>query len=92
MWGILARHVAASILIVARYLQVRTDAAFLEAAMLLTFAFFILSTRMHERYVFNAFVLLIVLMVFGRRFIYGAAIVSFTLLLNLAYSLRPTST
>lgn len=85
-WGILL-VLAAAVLVVARYLQVRTDAALLEGAMLLAFAFFILATRMHERYVFNAFVLLIVLMAFGRRFIYGAIVVSFTLLLNLAYSL-----
>jgi Gpi18-like mannosyltransferase len=86
VWGVLL-VVAAAVLVVARYLQVRTQAAFLEGAMLLAFAFFILATRMHERYVFNAFVLLIVLMALGRRFVYGTIVVSLTLLLNLAYSL-----
>ncbi len=87
LWGILL-VLAAAALIVARYLQVRTDAALLEGAMLLAFAFFILATRMHERYIFNAFVLLIALMPLARRFVYGTIIVSFTFLVNLAYSLR----
>jgi Gpi18-like mannosyltransferase len=86
LWGIVL-VLAAAVLVVARYLQVRTDAALLEGAMLITFGFFILATRMHERYVFSAFVLLIVLMALNRRFIAGAIVVSFTLLINLVYSL-----
>lgn len=86
VWGIVL-VLAAAALVVARYLQLRTDAAFLEAAMLLAFAFFILATRMHERYVFNAFVLLIALIGLARRFLYAAIVVSLTLLLNLVYSL-----
>jgi Gpi18-like mannosyltransferase len=86
-WGILL-VVAAALLIAARYVQLRDDLSFLEGAMLVTFGFFVLATRMHERYVFNAFVLLIVLAALRRRFFYGAVIVSLTLLVNLAYSLR----
>ena len=42
------------VLIVSRYLQRRDTIAFLEAALLLSLGFFVLATRMHERYIFNA--------------------------------------
>lgn len=86
LWGILL-VAAATILIVTRYLQRRDDAAFLEAAMLVSLAFFVLATRMHERYVFNAFVLLIPLVALGRRYRFATAALSVTLLANLWYSL-----
>lgn len=85
-WGVVLVG-AATLLIIGRYLQRRDDASFLEAAMLLTFAFFILATRMHERYIFNAFTLLIVLMPLARRFVNATAVVSVTFLINLVYSL-----
>ena len=55
--------------------------------MLLSLAFFILSTRMHERYIFNAFLLMPALMFAGRRYIVSAALLTVTLLGNLVYSL-----
>ncbi len=86
VWGIVL-VLAATALIVARYLQRRDTVGFLEAAMLLMFAFFTLSTRMHERYVYDAFLFCIPLIWRGRRYLYGAAILTVTLLVNLAYSL-----
>jgi dolichyl-phosphate-mannose--protein O-mannosyl transferase len=85
LWGVVL-VLAASALIVARYLQERTDRAFLEAAMLVAFAFFVLATRMHERYIYGAFLLAFPLLAFGRRQIWTAVVLSFTTLLNLVYS------
>jgi dolichyl-phosphate-mannose--protein O-mannosyl transferase len=85
LWGIVL-VLAASALIVARYLQQRTERAFLEAAMLVAFAFFALATRMHERYIFGAFLLMFPLIAFGRQYLWAAAIISGTTLLNLVYS------
>jgi predicted membrane-bound dolichyl-phosphate-mannose-protein mannosyltransferase len=77
----------ASALIVTRYLQRRDDQAFLQAAMLVSFAFFILATRMHERYSFGAFLLAMPLVAFGRRYIWPVLILTITLFSNLVYSL-----
>jgi dolichyl-phosphate-mannose--protein O-mannosyl transferase len=85
LWGIVL-VLAATALVVARYLQARTDRAFLEAAMLVAFAFFALATRMHERYIFGAFLLAFPLIAFGRAFVWSAAVLSITTLLNLIYS------
>ncbi|HEY1727475.1 MAG TPA: phospholipid carrier-dependent glycosyltransferase [Candidatus Baltobacteraceae bacterium] len=88
MWvwgGILVA--AATALIITRYLQRRDDAAFLEACMLVSLAFFTLATRMHERYIFNAFVLVIPLAALGRRYKYATVALSITFLANLWYSL-----
>jgi dolichyl-phosphate-mannose--protein O-mannosyl transferase len=87
LWGI-ALVLAAAALIIARFLQQRTERAFLEAAMLVAFAFFVLATRMHERYIYGAFLLVIPLVAFNRRYWAAAAVLSFTALLNLAYSLQ----
>ena len=86
-WGIVLFGVAL-VLIVSRYLQRKDSVAFLEAALLVSLGFFILSTRMHERYVFNAFVLAPILMFAGRRYVWAAAILSLTLFANLLYSLN----
>jgi len=85
VWGIGLFGVAA-VLVVSRYLQRRDAVGFLEAALLLSLGYFVLSTRMHERYVFNAFLIAPILMFVGRRYIWASVILSLTLLLNLAYS------
>ena len=85
LWGVVL-VVAATALIVARYLQERTDQAFLEASMLVAFAFFTLATRMHERYIFGAFLLAFPLLAFGRRQLWTTVVLSITTLLNLIYS------
>lgn len=86
LWGV-ALVIAATALIVARYLQERTEQAFLEASMLVAFAFFTLATRMHERYIFGAFLLAFPLVAFGRRQWWTVVVLSITTLLNLMYSL-----
>jgi hypothetical protein len=86
-WGI-ALVVAASALVLVAYAQKKTPQAFLEAACLLSLAFFVLSTRMHERYVFNGLILAIPLIALGRRYRYASAVLSFTLFVNLLYSLQ----
>jgi dolichyl-phosphate-mannose--protein O-mannosyl transferase len=85
LWGIVL-VLAATALVTARYLQQRTDRAFLEAAMLVSFAFFTLATRMHERYIFGAFLLAFPLIAFGRQYVWSVVALSFTTLLNLIYS------
>ena len=87
VWGIVLLG-AATILIIARYLQLRTPRALLESAALLTLGFFILSTRMHERYSFNAFLLMMPLTFFARRYLVAAVILTITLFENLQYSLH----
>ena len=86
VWGAIL-VVGASILIVARYLQRKDERAFLEASMLVSFAFFTLATRMHERYSFGAFLLMMPLVAFGRRYVWAAIVISITLFANLSYSL-----
>jgi Gpi18-like mannosyltransferase/predicted membrane-bound dolichyl-phosphate-mannose-protein mannosyltransferase len=85
-WGV-ALVLAATGLIVGRYLQRRDERAFLEGAMLCALAFFVLATRMHERYVYGAFLLAMPLLAFGRSGMLAAAVLSVTTYLNLAYSL-----
>jgi len=84
-WGLV---IGSTALIVARYLQRKDDASFFEAAMLIAFAFFCLATRMHERYLFGAFLLMIPLIAFGRRYLWASVILTCTLFANLAYSLN----
>jgi dolichyl-phosphate-mannose--protein O-mannosyl transferase len=85
VWGI-GLVVAATALIVGRYVQRRDDRALLEAAMLCALAFFVLATRMHERYVYGAFLLAMPLIAFGRIGLWSAGVLSVTMYLNLAYS------
>src|SRR6202011_5482954 len=85
-WGI-ALVLAATGLIVGRYLQRRDDRALLEAALLCALAFFLLATRMHERYVYGAFLLAVPLIGFGRTGVWSSFVLTVTMYLNLAYSL-----
>lgn len=87
VWGILLLAAATISLLVA-YVQRPTRVRFLESACLLSLAFFVLSTRMHERYVFNAFLLTIPLAFLRRRYLVAAIILSLTLFANLSYSLE----
>jgi dolichyl-phosphate-mannose--protein O-mannosyl transferase len=85
LWGIVL--VATSTLLVAgRYLQRRDDRALLEGALLIALAFFTLATRMHERYVYGAFLLAMPLIAFGRTGMWSAVVLTATTYLNLAYS------
>lgn len=86
LWGI-AIFVSATLLVVSRYLQRRDSVALVEAAMILSLGYFVLSTRMHERYIFNAVLLATPLLFYRRRYLYAAIVLSATLFANLAYSL-----
>jgi Gpi18-like mannosyltransferase/predicted membrane-bound dolichyl-phosphate-mannose-protein mannosyltransferase len=85
-WGI-GLVAAATLLIVGRYVQRRDDRALLEGAMLCALAFFVLATRMHERYVYGAFLLALPLIGFGRVGWWSSLVLTVTMYLNLAYSL-----
>jgi Gpi18-like mannosyltransferase len=86
VWGILLLLVAVG-LVVSRYVQRREIVALLEGAMILSLGYFVLSTRMHERYIFNAVALAVPLVFYRRRYLYATFILSATLLGNLIYSL-----
>lgn len=86
-WGVLLL-LAAVALVVFRYCQEKTERAFIESASLLGLAFFMLSTRMHERYIYDGLVFTICAIPFARRYAAASAIFSVTLFLNLLYSLR----
>lgn len=85
VWGI-GLFAAAVLLVVSRYVQRRDPVAILEAAMILSLGYFVLSTRMHERYIFNAVLLAVPLVFYRRRYVYATYVLSFTLLANLFYS------
>ncbi|HZV76682.1 MAG TPA: phospholipid carrier-dependent glycosyltransferase [Candidatus Babeliales bacterium] len=99
VWGVLLVG-AALALIVWRYLQERTSQALLEGCAIATLAFFVLATRMHERYLFNGLLFTIAcvpftgLTLFGisrpsaRRYLWGTVALSGVLLANLMYSLQ----
>ena len=86
-WGILL-VAAATVLVLARYAQARTQTALIEAAGLLTLAFFMLATRMHERYIFDGLLFTIAAVAFARRYLVAALIFTGTLFINLFYSLQ----
>ena len=87
LWGLLLL-VAAIVLIVWRYLQDRSAQALLEACAISTIAFFVLSTRMHERYLFDGVLFTIACIPFARRYLWGAIALSLVLFANLIYSLQ----
>jgi Gpi18-like mannosyltransferase len=87
LWGIVLT-LAATVLIAIRYATQKTERALLEAGMLVCLGFFVLSTRMHERYIFNAFALVIPLIAYGSRYVGAAIVLTSTLFANLAYSLQ----
>jgi dolichyl-phosphate-mannose--protein O-mannosyl transferase/Gpi18-like mannosyltransferase len=87
MWGVLL-VIAALALIVWRYIQDRSSQALLEGCAVATLAFFILATRMHERYLFNGLLFAIACIPFARRYVWGAVALSIVLYANLVYSLQ----
>ncbi len=79
---------AAVALVVWRYVQDRTDQSLLEGCAVAALAFFVLATRMHERYLFNGVLFTIACLPFARRYLWGAVALSVALLANLIYSLQ----
>jgi len=86
VWGILL-VIAATILTLVRYVQGRTQQALIESAALLTLAFYMFSTRMHERYIYDGLLFTMAAIPFARRYFWAAVIFSITLFVNLWYSL-----
>ncbi|MGA8385967.1 MAG: phospholipid carrier-dependent glycosyltransferase [Candidatus Cybelea sp.] len=86
-WGVVL-VVAALALIVWRYVQDRTSAALLEGCAIATLAFFVLATRMHERYLFDGLLFTIACIPLARRYLWGAIALSIVLFANLLYSLQ----
>ena len=87
IWGI-ALVVAALALVVWRYLQERTAAALMESCTIALLAFFILSTRMHERYSFDALLFSIACIPIARRYLWGAIALTVVLFANQIYALQ----
>lgn len=87
IWGIVL-VVAAIVLTLVRYWQSKSGQAFLESAALLALAFFMLATRMHERYIYDGVTLTIVCIPFARRYLWAAVAFSATLFANLLYTLQ----
>ncbi len=86
-WGI-GLVLAALALIVWRYVQDRTSAALLESSALALLAFFVLATRMHERYIFDGVLFTIACIPITRRYLWGAIVLSIVLFANLIYSMQ----
>ncbi|MBV8197735.1 MAG: phospholipid carrier-dependent glycosyltransferase [Candidatus Eremiobacteraeota bacterium] len=86
-WGGLL-VVAALALVVWRYLQQRSDESLLEGCAIATLAFFVLATRMHERYSFNGVLFTIACIPFAKRYLWSAIALSIVLFANLIYSLQ----
>jgi dolichyl-phosphate-mannose--protein O-mannosyl transferase/Gpi18-like mannosyltransferase len=86
-WGVFL-VLAAVGLIVWRYIQDRTSQALLEGCAIAALAFFVLATRMHERYLFNGLMLTIACIPFARRYLGGTVALSVVLLANMVYSLE----
>lgn len=87
VWGV-GLVLAALALIVWRYVQDRSRGALLEASALALLAFFILATRMHERYSFNGVLFTIACVPLARRYLWGAIALSVVLFANLVYTLQ----
>lgn len=79
--------VAATGLLLWRYVQLPSPRAFLEACALSLLAFYLLATRMHERYLFDGLLFIIALVPFARRYLFAALVFTLSLFVNLLYSL-----
>lgn len=86
-WGILL-VAAASVLVLVRYAQARTQQALIEAAALLALSFYMLSTRMHERYIYDGLLFTIAAIPFAARYLWASVAFTVTLFVNLLYSLQ----
>jgi dolichyl-phosphate-mannose--protein O-mannosyl transferase/Gpi18-like mannosyltransferase len=77
---------AAVAIVVGWYAVQRTPRAFLESAALLTLAFFMLATRMHERYIYDGLLFTMAAVPLARRYLTASIVFSITLFVNLLYS------
>lgn len=87
VWGI-GLVVSALALIIWRYVQEKSPSAFLQSCALALLAFFVLATRMHERYIFDGLLFIIVCLPTARHYLWVAITLSVVLFANLIYSLQ----
>jgi dolichyl-phosphate-mannose--protein O-mannosyl transferase/Gpi18-like mannosyltransferase len=87
IWG-LVLVIAALILIIWRYVTDRTPSGLLESCSLALIAFFILATRMHERYIFDGLLFSIACIPVARRYVWSTLTLTIVLFANLIYSLQ----
>ncbi len=87
IWGT-GLVVSASALIVWRFITDRTPSGLLEACALSLLAFFVLATRMHERYSFDGFLFVIACVPIARRYLWASIALTAVLFANLTYSLQ----
>ncbi|TAM56339.1 phospholipid carrier-dependent glycosyltransferase [bacterium] len=85
VWGVLL-VLAATFMVLWRAAQRRDERGLLEAALLISLALFLFATRMHERYIYNAFALAVLMAPLGRRYVTVALLLSATFFANLLYS------
>jgi dolichyl-phosphate-mannose--protein O-mannosyl transferase/Gpi18-like mannosyltransferase len=86
-WGV-GLLLAALALVIWRYVQDLSQRAFLESCAIATLAFFILSTRMHERYIFDGLLFAIACVPLAKRYLWGAIALSIVLFANLQYAIQ----
>lgn len=82
-----AVFIALAGVILARYVRRGGERAFLEACFLISLAFFLVLTEMHERYLIYALTFAPALAPLHRRYLWGAAVLTLTQWLNLEYAL-----
>ena len=87
VWGIVL-VIAASVLVVWRYIQEKSEGALLEACALVLLGFFILATRMHERYSFDGVLFSIACVPLARRYLWGTVALSVVLFADCIYALQ----
>lgn len=87
LWGLMLLG-GALVLVLWRYLQAKTSRALLESCAIATLAFFVLSTRMHERYSFDGLLFTIACVPFAARYLWGAFALTVVLFANLQYALQ----
>ena len=87
LWGLVLLGGALG-LVLWRYVRAKTSRALLESCAIATLAFFVLSTRMHERYSFDGLLFTIACIPFAARYLRGAIVLSLVLLANLQYALQ----
>ncbi len=84
-WGIILVAVAVA-LVVWRYVQVKTPQALLESCAVALLAFFMLATRMHERYIYDGVVFVIACLPLAKRYLWCALVLTLVFWLNLLYA------
>jgi dolichyl-phosphate-mannose--protein O-mannosyl transferase len=85
VWGVILVVVAVG-LVVTRYVQVKTPQALLEGCAIALLSFFVLATRMHERYIYDGVLFTIACIPFARRYLWLAPALALIFYSNLIYS------